>query len=117
MNKLPVYYPGSSVVAMFRVRDRGDGRLVRLADYSARAVFYTRLLGQRVRAGTSGPEALPIEPVGEYALRVTLPPEETGRLSRGTCRVRLTLTHNTDGSCLVVSRPIFELKEPLSYES
>ena len=116
MNKLPVYYPGSSVTVMFRVRNRENGKYLPLADYHAEAAFYTRLLGSRIRAGHPDPDQLAIEPAGDGVLKVILPPGETRKLPHGSCTVRLTLTHKTDGSRLIVSKTIFHLKEALSHE-
>ncbi len=113
MSKLPVYYPGDSVVVMFRVRGRGDGLPVPLKDYRAEAAFYTRLLGRRLHASScpADPEAIPIEAANDYVLRIVLPPGATERLPRGTCAVRLTLTHPADGTRLTAVRKIFTLKE------
>ena len=116
MNKLPVYYPGSSVVVMFHVRNRRHGALIPLSDYHPEAVFYTRLLGRRVRASGRDPGNIPIDPVDGYVLKTVLPPEETEKLPHGPCTVRLTLTHKTDGSRLVVSQKIFTLEEALPHE-
>ncbi|MDL2230442.1 hypothetical protein LJB87_01460 [Alistipes sp. OttesenSCG-928-L06] len=116
MNKLPVYYPGSSVVVMFRVCDRKNGSCVPLADYSPEAAFYTRLLGRKIRASGSDPSKIAVEPVGEHTLKIVIPPDETEKLPHGPCTVRLTLSHKTDGSRLVVSRKIFNLHEALLYE-
>ena len=111
MNKLPVYYPGSSVVVRFRVRNRRCGTSIPLGDYTAEAAFYTRLLGRKVRASGVDPEKIAFSYLDGYVLQAVIPPEETERLPYGPCTVRLTLTHNTDGSRLIVSQTIFNLKE------
>ena len=115
MNKLPVYYPGSSVVVMFRLRNRKNGSCIPLADYHPEAAFYTRLLGRKIRASGVDPEKIGITPVDDYVLKTVIPPCETDKLPQGPCTVRLTLTHKTDGSRLVVSQPIFHLKEAITY--
>ncbi len=113
MSKLPVYYPGDSVVVMFRVRSRKNGLPVPLKDYRVEAAFYTRLLGRRLHASScpAAPEAIPIEAANDYVLRIVLPPGATERLPRGKCTARLTLTHPTEGSRLTAVRKIFTLKE------
>jgi hypothetical protein len=109
MNKLPVYYPGSSVSVSIRLRDGAGGRTIPPADYCAEAAFYTRLLGRRIRV----PE---VEIAEGDTLRVTLPPGETEKLAPGSCTMRLVLTHRRDGSRLIVVRKIFQLQESLNYE-
>ena len=116
MNKLPVYYPGSSVVVMFRVRSRGNGSLLPLADYHPEAAFYTRLLGRRIRASGVDPDRIAISSVDGYVLKAVIPSEETEKLPPGPCTVRLTLTHKADGSRLTVSQKLFHLKESIRYE-
>lgn len=116
MNKLPVYYPGSSVTVMFRVRNRRNGSPVPLGHYHAEAAFYTRLLGRKICASVLDPGKISITPVNDYVLRVVIPPEESAKLPCGFCAVKLTLTHKTDGSRLIVSRKIFYLKETTADE-
>lgn len=113
MNKLPVYYPGSSVVVMFRLRNRKNGSPVPLADYHAEAAFYTRLLGSRIRASDTDPDKIPITPLSPYLLKIEIPPEETARLPCGICSVKLILTHKNDGSRLIVQKKIFTLNETI----
>lgn len=116
MNKLPVYYPGSSVVVMFRVRNRKNGAYIPLADYYPEAAFYTRLLGQKICASGVDPEKIAITPVNDYVLKAVIPPEETRKLPHGPCTVRLTLTHQTDGCSLIVTQKIFHLKEATQHD-
>ena len=116
MNKLPVYYPGSSVVVMFRLRNRKNGSHVPLADYHPEAAFYTRLLGRKIRASGADPDKIAITAIDNHVLKAVIPPGETENLPQGPCTVRLTLTHKSDGSCLVVSQKIFTLKEPIRHE-
>lgn len=112
MSKFPAYYPGGSVVVMFRVRSRRDGLPVPLKDYRAEAAFYTRLLGRRLCASSDpDPGKIPITAVNDYVLRVVLPPEATSTLPHGTCTARFTLSHRTDGSRLTACRKVFTLKE------
>jgi len=116
MNKLPVYYPGSSVVVMFRVRNRKNGSHVPLAHYHPEAAFYTRLLGCKIRASGIDPEKIAITTVDDYVLKVVIPPEETEKLPYGSCTVRLTLSHKTDSSRLIVSKKIFQLNEAILHD-
>jgi hypothetical protein len=116
MNKIPVYYPGSSVVVQFRLRNRCGGKPIPIGDYLPEAAFYTRLLGRKIRASGSDPEKIAIEAVGDHVLKVVIPPDQTEKLSPGICTVRLTLTHRGDGSRLIVSRKIFHLQEALRHE-
>jgi hypothetical protein len=116
MNKIPIYYPGSSVVVMFRLHNRHNGKYIPLADYSAEATFYTRLLGRKIRASGIDPDKIAIEAVDNYVLKVVIPPDETEKLPYGPCTVRLALTHQTDGSRLIVSKTIFHLKEAIRHD-
>ena len=112
MSKIPVYFPGGSVVVMFRVWNRQNGLPIPLNDYRAEAAFYTRLLERRIHACSGAdPSKIPITAANDYTLRIDLPPEETARLPHGNCTVKITLTHRTDGSRLTACRKIFTLKE------
>ncbi|MDR0953910.1 MAG: hypothetical protein LBM20_00820 [Rikenellaceae bacterium] len=111
MNKLPVYYPGSSVVVMFRVRNRPKGSCVPLEDYNAEAAFYTRLLGRKVYASGLDPGKIAVTAVNSEVMRIDLSGEDTAKLPCGTCTVKLTLTHKTDGSRLIVTQKIFTIQE------
>ncbi|MDR0954805.1 MAG: hypothetical protein LBM20_05420 [Rikenellaceae bacterium] len=117
MNKLPVYYPGSSVVVMFRVRNRKDGSCVPLEDYNAEAAFYTRLLGRKVSASGLDPGKIAITAVNSEVMRINLSGEYTAKLPCGACTVKLTLTHKSDGSRLIVTQKIFTIQETIQEES
>lgn len=116
MNKIPIYYPGSSVIVMFRLRNRHNGKRIPVADYIPEAAFYTRLLGRKIRASGTDPDKIAIETVDDHVLKVVIPPDETEKLPHGPCTVRLTLTHESDGSRLIVSKTIFHLKEAIRHD-
>jgi len=116
MHTLPVYYPGGSVVVMFRIKSRDSGTQVSLTDYHAEASFYTRLLGKKIQASDLDPAKISITAVDEFTLKTTIPPEETQKLPQGPCTIRLTLSHKTDGTKLIISQKIFHLQEALTHE-
>lgn len=116
MNDLPVYYPGSSIAVLIRLRNRGGGEPIPLADYRVTAAFYTRLIGCKLRAAADDPPRIPVEMLDDHTLKVVIPPAESGKLRPGPCTVRLTLDHRRDGSRMIVSQKIFQLQEPLRHE-
>ena len=112
MNKIPTYYPGSSIVLMFRVRNRRSRAAVPLGDYDAEATIYTKLLGEKLYASSGGdPDKIRLERVNDYVVSATIAPEESARLPIGEVSVRLRLAHRTEGSVLIVTKTIFMLEE------
>lgn len=114
MNKLPVYYPGSSMTVMFRVRNRKN--VIPLDDYHVEAAFYTRIFGRKIYASDLDPEKIAIEWMDGEVLKVVIPAGETQKLACGECSVKLTFTHKKDGSKMIASRKIFTLKETIKDE-
>ncbi len=111
MDQLPVFYQGSSVGLVFRVKEKDSGLAVPTQDYEAEATLFTRLLSEKIESSTVGDADLVIHRIGQEVFAVNIDGEHTGKLSPGRCSVQLKLTHRETGATLIAVKEIMLMEE------